>query len=133
MLILGSSSVASATDIYREPWHWGADIPSVVLPVKPKDTVRRPSDFDHFRFREGTSMREVTAFFGIPDGFAKQFPVTRTEGVPTSHVGEGAEAGTFRYLLRGGGEVLITVKDFHTITLVRRYGRNGSEREIYRR
>ncbi|HEY5894942.1 MAG TPA: hypothetical protein VIT91_17115 [Chthoniobacterales bacterium] len=63
----------------------------------------------------------VAAAFGVPDGFATQFPVTRTEGVPVSHFHGGPEAGTFRYVLRDGSEFFITVSDFRTVTAVARY------------
>lgn len=75
-------------------------------------------------------MRDVIAAFGVPDAFAPQFPVTRTEGVPVSHVHGGPEAGTFRYNLRDGGEYLITVSDFHTITAVTYY-KNLAQDTIY--
>lgn len=72
-------------------------------------------------------MRDVIAAFGLPDGFAAQFPVTRTEGVPVSHVRGGPQAGTFRYRLRDGGELLITVSDFNTITAVTRYQKQAQD------
>ena len=122
ILIPGELSI-SATDIYREPWHWSSTIPASITPDKPRSKVRDRSTFERFRFQERTSMGEVVAALGLPHGFAAQFPVTMTEGVPVSHVHGGPEAGTFRYTLRDGSEYLITVTDFHTITAVTRYSR----------
>ena len=79
-------------------------------------------------------MAQVLAAFGAPSGFARQYPVTRTEGVPVERVaGSGPEAGTFRYALTDGGEVFICVRDLHTITAVIHFHRAGQREYLYRR
>ena len=76
-------------------------------------------------------MKDVILVFGTPDGFARQYPVTRADGVPVEQVHAGPEAGTFRFVLRDGGEFRITVSDFHTITAVIRYRPRGDGDVIY--
>jgi hypothetical protein len=120
---------AHATDSDREPWQWSPTIPAAVLPPNLRATVRDSQAFERFRFRERTTMRDVVLAFGAPDGFARQYPVTRADGIPVDHVHAGPEAGTFRYVLRDGGEYRITVSDFHTITCVTRC-RDRGERDI---
>ena len=126
-LVLVRVPLSFATDIYREPWHWSGELPAAIVPDKPRPTIRERVAFERFRFNKHTTMRDVIAAFGIPDGFATQFSVTRTEGVPISHIRGGLQAGTFRYILRGGGEILITVSDFHTITAVIRYQKQAQD------
>jgi hypothetical protein len=126
-------SHANATDTYREPWHWSTDIPTSILSQRSKATVRDPKVFDRFHFRQRTTIPDLVSAFGVPDGFARQYPVTRGEGVPVDHIKAGKEAGTFRYALREGGELLVTVADFHTILLVTRYEKAGWRHDLYER
>lgn len=78
-------------------------------------------------------MKDLVAKLGAPDGFAQQFFVTRTEGVPVDHLNAGPDAGTFRYALRDGGQVFISVSDFHTIEAMWRFQKSGICHDLYRR
>jgi hypothetical protein len=130
---LATTCASFATDICREPWHWSDKIPAAVLPPKPPVTEREPRMFDHLRISLNTSMKDLVARLGVPDGFAPQFFVTQTEGVPVGSVNAGPEAGTFRYVLRDKGEVFISVSDFHTIKAAWRFQKSGVRHELYRR
>lgn len=133
LVCFGGFSVSFATDIDREPWHWSKEIPAAVIPPKPPAAQRDPRAFEHLNLGLRTTMKDLVARIGVPDAFAPQYCVTRTEGVPVDRFGGGLEAGTFRYPLRSGGEVFISVSNFQKIEAVIRYQKAEDHNVLYRR
>jgi len=128
---LFGARISYATDIYREPWHWSREIPAAVVPAKPPATQRESRAFNRLHIGAHTSMRDLIAKVGVPDAFAPQFFFTQSEAGPVDRAGGGPEAGTFRYALRDGREVLVSVSDFHTIKAVWRIQKSGVRQDLY--
>jgi hypothetical protein len=131
IVIIFSTFKSYGTDIYRTPWQWDIAIPKKVIPPGPPPTCRSQAVFDKLHISRHTSVKNIVAVVGVPDGFAKQLLVTRYEGVPVNQLKAGPEAGTYHYLLDDGGEVFILVSNNDRINAVWLFEPSGRRHELY--
>jgi hypothetical protein len=103
-------------------WSWSRELPKEVA-TQSTATNRTPEAVDEL-FRHGSpppTIDKVIATLGRPDGFSRQALYSKTQGT----VQPQKAGGTLRFLLGGGGELLVRTGDFHLIYEAIRYEKDG--------
>jgi hypothetical protein len=119
LLVLALVSAAFAADY--APYRWSRDLPKQLAtgaPASRRTAADVDALFDHTR---RISLDDVLATLGQPETFTRQALYSATRGTAEPQ----REGGTARFVLQGGGELLVRTGDFHVIYEAIRFDRNG--------
>jgi hypothetical protein len=119
-ILLASLSIAVGTE--HGPYRWSHDLPKPLATGKPA-SHRTPAEVDalfadHMRH---SNLDEILLALGEPDAFTPQSLYSATRG----SVQPQPQGGTVRFILHGGGQLLIRTGDFHQIYEAIRYDKSG--------
>jgi hypothetical protein len=116
------ASVGIAVGAEHAPYRWSHDLPKPLATGKPA-SHRTPAEVDAL-FADHTrhaSLDEILSALGEPDAFTPQSLYSATRGSAQPQ----PQGGTVRFVLHGGGQLLIRTGDFHVIYEAIRYDQKG--------
>ena len=119
-ILLASLSIAVGAEYAS--YRWSRDLPKPLASGK-SASHRTPAEVDAL-FADHTrrsSLDEILSTLGEPDAFTPQSLYSATRGTAQPQ----RQGGIVRFVLQGGGQLLIRTNDFHIIYEAIRYDRRG--------
>jgi hypothetical protein len=122
--------------VYAEynDWHWKSDIPKRLLIFGPPETVRDSNRIDKaFEELHGPiKYKKVVKTIGRTDHFSPQSIYSLKQGGDPNPGKSDNSSGTYRYLLKDGGELHIWVLPGDSVGTAIRFEKNGEGHLLYK-
>jgi hypothetical protein len=122
--------------VYAEykDWRWKSDIPTHFFIVGPPETVRDPNRIDEaFEQLHGPIIyKKIVKTIGRADHFSPQSIYSLKQGGESNSEKTDNSSGTYRYLLKDGGELHIWVLPGDFVGTAIRFEKNGKGHLLYK-
>lgn len=115
-------------------WRWQSNLPKHVIFLKIPDPVRDPIKIDQAfeKFRGPIKFKEIIKVIGRPHSFSPQSIYSLKKGGEPKSKKVDYLYGTYRYLLKDGGEAHIWVLPGGNIGTAIRFEKNGKGHLLYK-